>query len=291
MSTGNAIHGGALLTAAAALTSAGILPSGAAVADSNQDNLFLALLEQHEIPALGNVPRLIAQAHSDCRELDGGISAGDLVVLKRNRAYAMDPAEREYPVDRLDRTMARFITSAVEAYCPRNTSRIASIAGISVAGVDDSTFGAGAHGLVGAESGLQVVGSPASASGAVGAHRFALVSLIRTVPSGEVQDPNPPQVPPTPPTVERLRPPDLPVAAPPRPRQQPPPPQQMPPPPPPQAPPNAGPQPGRAGGGVGSGGGISTGKNGGGNQNGAPPAPPPPPAEPPGSPGFVRLAP
>lgn len=285
MPTSNAIHGGALLSAAAALTSAGILPSGAAVADSNQDDRFLALLEQHEIPALGNVPRLIAQAHSDCRQLDGGISAGDLVVQKRNHAYAVDPAEREYPVDRLDRTMARFITSAVEAYCPYNESRIASISANSSAGVDNSTFGASAHDLVGAESDLPAVGLPVSTSGAFGAHRLALVSLIRPVPSREVIDPNPPPLPATPPTVERMRPPDIPVVAPPRPRQQPPPPQQT---PPPQAPPNVGPQPGRAGGGVDSGGGISTGKTGGGSQHSAPP---PLAAEPPEPPGFVRLAP
>src|SRR5262249_14827651 len=134
MFTANAIHVGALLTAAAALTSAGILPSGAAVADSNQDARFLTLLEQHEIPAVGNVPRLIAQARSNCRQLDGGMSASDLVVQMRNRAYEVDPVERQFPVDRLDRTMARFITVSVEAYCPYNEGKVASIAGNSAAG-------------------------------------------------------------------------------------------------------------------------------------------------------------
>lgn len=129
------------------------------------------------------------------------------------------------------------------------------------------------------------------------AHATVLASLIEAVPSGDITQPDPPQIPPPPPTAQIQAPP-RPIAVPPRPKQPPPPPQKPPPPPqqpPPQPqqmePPAVGPQPGGA---AGSGGGDSTGGNGGsgngsGNTGGGGPAEPSP--APPMPPGLVRLAP
>jgi hypothetical protein len=44
-----------------------------------------------------------------------------------NYAYGVDPNARRYAPGRLARTEARFISAAVEVYCPGNESKIASI--------------------------------------------------------------------------------------------------------------------------------------------------------------------
>ncbi|ORW49964.1 hypothetical protein AWB90_08145 [Mycobacterium paraense] len=254
MFIGTTGRSGVLITALALLTGAAILRGAAAAADPNQDDRFLALLDQEGIPALQGVPNLIETAHDVCRTLDAGMPAAGLVDAMVNNAFGIDPAEREYAPGRLARTEARFITAAVGAYCPYNQGKIASIR--------------------------------ANRTGWNGSTRRILV-----VPSGEITDPNPPQIP-TPPPAAQIQAPRQPVAAPPPPKQPPPPAQKPPPPrqvaePPPQAPPPpaAGPQPGGAGGGSGgaSGGG---GGNGGGNTGGGGVGVQPDP-----SPGFVRLAP
>ena len=51
-------HAGTLVSAILVLTGAAILRGGAAAADSNQDDQFLALLDQQGIPALEGVPSL-----------------------------------------------------------------------------------------------------------------------------------------------------------------------------------------------------------------------------------------
>ena len=115
------------------------------------------------------------------------------------------------------------------------------------------------------------------------AHGPALASLIGAVPPGEVTQPDPPQIPAPPPPAAQIQTPHRPMAPPP-PKQPPPPPQQV-------EPPAVGPQPGDA---AGSGGGGSTGGGGngsgstGGNGDGGPAKPSPAPSMPPG---FVRLAP
>ncbi|MCV7443987.1 hypothetical protein AWB91_03385 [Mycobacterium paraense] len=254
MFIGTTGRSGVLITALALLTGAAILRGAAAAADPNQDDRFLALLDQEGIPALQGVPNLIETAHDVCRTLDAGMPAAGLVDAMVNNAFGIDPAEREYAPGRLARTEARFITAAVGAYCPYNQGKIASIR--------------------------------ANRTGWNGSTRRIVV-----VPSGEITDPNPPQIP-TPPPAAQIQAPRQPVAAPPPPKQPPPPAQKPPPPrqvaePPPQAPPPpaAGPQPGGAGGGSGgaSGGG---GGNGGGNTGGGGVGVQPDP-----SPGFVRLAP
>lgn len=255
MSIGTTGHSGALITAIALLTGAAILRAGAAAADPNQDDRFLALLDQEGIPAVQGVPNLIETAHDVCRTLDAGMPAAGLVDAMVNNAFGIDPAEREYAPGRLARTEARFITAAVGAYCPYNRGKIASIR--------------------------------TNRTGWEASWRRIVV-----VPAGEITDPNPPQIP-TPPPAAQIQAPRQPVAAP-TPPKRPPPPAQKPPPPPQQVaqpppqeppPPAVGPQPGGAsgGGGGGSGGG---GGNGGGNTGGRGGAVQPDP-----SPGFVRLAP
>jgi len=68
-----------LVTAIVVLTGAAILRGGAAAAYPNQDDQFLELLAKEDIPALQNVPSLIATAHMDCRKLDGGMTVDALV--------------------------------------------------------------------------------------------------------------------------------------------------------------------------------------------------------------------
>ena len=254
MFTGTISHSGALVTAIVVLTGAAFLRGGAAVADSNQDDQFLALLDQEGIPALRGVPSLIETAHDVCRTLDAGMSAAGLVDAMVNNAVGIDPGERDYTPGRLARTEARFITAAVGAYCPYDRGKIASIR----------------TGAVNFRSDLR--GAPSAR------------------PIGEIDDPNPPQLPAPPPQAAQIQTPRLPIAAPSAPKRQPPPPQQVkpppqqPPPPPQQMEPAGGPQPGGAGGsgGGGNAGGGNGGGSPGGNGGGVPADP---------SPGFVRLAP
>jgi len=326
----------ALVTAIVVLTGGAILRSGAAAADPDQDEQFLALLDQEDIPALNNVPSLIVTAHHVCRILDAGMPVDDLVDAMVNNAYSIDPIERLYPRGRLARTETRFITAAVAAYCPYDQSKIASIMANPAAGWNEPTHrvapstrnavnsggdlresrpvpdvinmpaprqeptGTGAVRLPHLmDCGVLVASRPGGDRSDFDAHGTALASLIGAIPSGEVTDPNPPQLPtPPPPTAQILTPP-RPIAAPPPPKQPPPPPKQPPPPPqqaepPPQQaePPAVGPQPGGAGGsddtgGIGGGtGGIGGGTGGAGGNGPAEPSPAPPMP-----PGLVRLAP
>lgn len=314
MFTGTTGHVGALVTTVAVLTGAAILRGGAAAADPNQDDQFLALLDQKGIPALSGVPSLIDTAHKVCGKLDAGMSADGLVDLLVKDAYGIDPPERQYAPGRLARTQARFITAAVEAYCPQNQGKTASLVGDPTPGSDVSTHRrADTHSAVNVGSDLQdpaaaldVINVPSAwqqppvhramrlphaIGDGIAAHRLVLASLTAAVPTGDLSQPDPPQIPaPAPPTAH-VQTPHPPMAAPHRPQQPAPPPPQRPPPPVPQQPPPAapqqppppavGPQPGGA---AGSGGDGSTGGNDGGG-----PAEQPPPLD--TSPGFVRLAP
>lgn len=306
MFTGITGHVGAVVATIVVLTGGAALRGGVATADPNQDEQFKALLNQEDIPALEGVPTLINTARKICLVLDRGIPVDTIVDAMMNNAYTQDPAERLYPPARLESTMTRFITASVEAYCPRNQRKIASImanpAPASDAPMNPTAAylhrGAGDPGQKAASTGVAGLprfmdGGPVVAVGAVRA------SLIRALPSGDMTPPTPPQIPPPPPQA-RLQAPPRPIAAPPAPKrpppppQQPPPPPQQPPPPPEQMqPPAIAPQPG---GDAGSGGGGSTGGTGGtgggigggGTGGGGPVKPAPAPAMPPG---FVRLAP
>jgi hypothetical protein len=258
MFTGITSHVAALVTAVVALTGAPILRSGAAAADPNQDDQFLAILDQEGIPAVKNVPSLVVTAHKICGKIDGGMPVGDVVDMLINDAYAVDPPERLYPRGRLARTETRFVIASVEAYCPGEEGKIASVLPRPVPGSNRPTHRTGTY----ARSAVNQEGDSAELVGAV-------------FPVG-ITAPDPPQIPAPPPAAKNLTPP-RPVVAPPPPKRPPPPPPQQPP------PPALAPQPGS---GAGSGGdGTAGGGNGGGG--GAGPAQPAPPMPP----GFVRLAP
>jgi uncharacterized membrane protein YgcG len=322
MFTGITTHAGSLVTAIVVLTGAAILHGGAAAADPNQDDQFLALLNQEGIPALSGMPDLIATAHDACRALDEGYSASMVVDTLTNFASRNDPSQ---DIGRYHRTEVRFLRAAVGAYCPYDQGKIASVMANPVPGWNEPTHrdAAYTHNAVNSGGDLReppdMIDLPAAwqepmGTGAVwlshsmnggvfvarrcgddrsdcDAHGTVLASLIGAIPV-EVTPPNPPQIP-TPPPAQTLTPP-RPIAAPPRPKQPPPPPPQLPPPPPKQPPPPSqqveppvvGPQPGGApgsGGSGGTGGGGNGGNGGGGSAE--------PSLTPPMPPGFVRLAP
>lgn len=274
MSTGITSHCGALIATFVVLTGAAILRNGAALADPNQDQQFLALLDKEEIPAVEGVPNLIATAHKVCRKLDGGMPADTLVGAMTDNAYKNDPIERAYPRGRVMRTMSRFITASVGAYCPYDERNIASIMARPTSGSTEPTFRVAAYTRDVAGPGIALRTSAPEAHGAM------LASLIGTLPSGGIADPNPPL--PTPPPAAQIQTPHRAIAAQPPPKRTPPPPQQPPP------PPAVGLQPGGASGGAGGGAGGGGGDAGGGNGGGGPAEPSPAQDM---SPGYVRLAP
>ncbi|OBG32454.1 DUF732 domain-containing protein [Mycobacterium sp. E3198] len=281
MFTGITSHSGAVVATIAVLTGAAFLRCSAAAADTNQDDKFLALLESENIPAVRNVPSLIATAHIDCRKLSNGMPVGQLVDEKIIEAYGADPIERQYPVDRLARTMARFIAAAVGAYCPGEQGKLAPL-------MADPT------------PGLRQPADPVAYTrhpAALASYRLRGTTTVGVVwpqnlMEGGVADP--PQIPEPPPPVSHLLAPRAPVAKPPPPKHLPPRPQQPPPPPKqPPPPPAAGPLPGGAGGPAGGGvtgggpGGGAGGNGGGGGGTGNGGAGGGADA----GPGFVRLAP
>jgi len=115
--TGIANLADALISAAVVLTAA-IMCAGAAGADpSEQQDQFLALLEQDEVPAIDNVPALVARAHQICGELDGGASVEAVVKEEMDGMFDENPAYRQQ-FNRIKRTAVRFIAVSAEVYCP-----------------------------------------------------------------------------------------------------------------------------------------------------------------------------
>jgi len=107
----------ALVNASVVLTAA-IICAGAASADpSQQQDEFVSLLERDEIPALDNVPTLVARAHQICRELDGGASVYTVVDEEMNGMFEENPAYHQ-EANRVRRTAVRFIAVSAEVYCP-----------------------------------------------------------------------------------------------------------------------------------------------------------------------------
>jgi hypothetical protein len=265
MFSGSTRIAGALVATIAALTGAAILPSSTATADPSQDDKFLTLLDSEDIPAVDNDSSLIDTAHKVCGKLDDGMTARDLVELIRNNGFNENPLARIYPQRRVTKTIDRFINAAVQAYCPYDQGKIASITAQAATAANEPTLRVAAYARDRAAS--------------------SLVLGLGTFPSGEVPPSNPPVIP--------AEPPPAPHEVAPAPRQSPPPPkrvqpvpQQAPPQqaepgpqqgePPPQAePPAAAPAPG----------------DGGGAPASPPPEPAPPPPPQPAPPGHVRLAP
>ena len=114
MRTGITSLAGALVSASVVLTAA-ILCAGAASADPSQQDQFVALLAQDQVPVVDNLPALVARAHQICRELDGGASVYTVVDEEMNGIYAENPALESA---RVHRTAIRFIAVSAEVYCP-----------------------------------------------------------------------------------------------------------------------------------------------------------------------------
>lgn len=258
---------GVTITAVSAIAAA-LLQCGAAAADPGQDDQFLTVLANKQIPAMENVATVVAAGHTVCRKLDDGMPAPAVLDGLTNDAYTLNPDLHRQAV-RLSVTMSRFIEAAVEVYCPGDQGKIASLAASRSRRSDQST-----HPVV------TVSHHRATARGA------ALAAPVGGIATGDAPQPKPPKIPP--PKVPEAKIPRTPraVTTPP-PRQLPPPPPVETPPPPPQNPPPApeGPQPGIAGGGNG---GDGSGAGGGNGDAGGPAAPP---AAPPQAPGMIRLVP
>jgi hypothetical protein len=114
----------ALASAFVVLTAAIICP-GAASADPSQQDQFLALLAQEQIPPVddGEVPGVVARAHQLCGELNGGTPVDALVNEEMNRGYGENPGLHLY-ADRVRRTAIRFVTASVNVYCPRHNGEL-----------------------------------------------------------------------------------------------------------------------------------------------------------------------
>jgi hypothetical protein len=260
----------AAVTAVAFLVSAAVLPGHTAAADPDQDQKFFDLLGQKEIPPVDNANSLIETAHKACSKLDGGMSVGDLVDLIRNNGYNENPLTRLNPADRITRTIDQFIIASVEAYCPYDRGKIASIAAHRAAPSGEPTYRVTAY-----------------AHDAAASRGLILASLVGTVPAGDIAPTKPVPIPAQPPPVpQEIQPvPQQPPPPPQRvqpvpqhapPREAAPPPPEAPPPeaePPPQAEPPAAPAPAPGGG------------------SGGVPAPDSPSPAPPAPPGHIRLAP
>src|SRR3984957_11238792 len=82
----------ALVSASVVLTAA-IICAGAAGADPSQQDQFVALLEQEQIPPVGDgdVAGLVGRAHHICGELNGGTPVDTLVNEQMNRGYEDNP--------------------------------------------------------------------------------------------------------------------------------------------------------------------------------------------------------
>jgi hypothetical protein len=253
------------VTAVALLISAAILPGHTAAADPDQDQKFFDLLGQKEIPPVDNANSLIETAHKACSKLDSGMSVGDLVDLIRNNGYNENPLTRLNPADRITRTINQFIVASVEAYCPYDRGKIASIAAYPAIPSGEPAYRVTVY-----------------AHDAVASRLLVLASLVGTVPDGDIAPTKPLPVP--------AQPPPLPQEVQPVPQEPPPPPQRVQPvpqhapsrqaePPPPAAPPQA--EPPQA---------PAPAPDPGGDNGGAP-APESPSPAPPAPPGHIRLAP
>ena len=111
------------LVSASVVLAAAIICAGAAGADTSQQDQFVALLEQEQIPPIDNVPALIARAHQICGELNGGTPVDTVVNDEMNFAFGDNPALHLRP-DRVRRTAIRFITASVDVYCPSHQGQL-----------------------------------------------------------------------------------------------------------------------------------------------------------------------
>jgi Protein of unknown function (DUF732) len=108
----------ALVSASVVLTAA-IICAGVASADPSQQDQFVALLQQDQIPLMDNLPSLVARAHQICDELDGGASVYTVVNEEMNYMFEESPAYHLQSA-RVHRTAIRFIAVSAQVYCPNH---------------------------------------------------------------------------------------------------------------------------------------------------------------------------
>ena len=119
MRTGITSLADAVVSASVVLTAA-IICAGAASADPSQQDQqeqFVALLEQDQVPLIDNLPALVARAHQICAELNGGASVYKVVDEEMNGIFDDNPALRQESA-RVHRTAIRFIAVSAQVYCP-----------------------------------------------------------------------------------------------------------------------------------------------------------------------------
>lgn len=126
MSTSISNRAAGLVIAAILAATAAISSAGAAKADP--DSQFLTLLDHKDISATTNPASLIVLAHRVCGQLDAGTPADSVADQMKARSFQAYPADRSLPQDRLMRTIDKFITASVDAYCPNDQGKIAAIA-------------------------------------------------------------------------------------------------------------------------------------------------------------------
>ena len=120
MRTGITSLADALVSASVLLTAA-IICAGAASADQSQQDQFVELLEEDQIPLVDNLPALVARAHQICGELDGGTSIATVVNEEMNGMFEENPAYHQ-EFARVRRTAIRFIAVSSVVYCPSHLS-------------------------------------------------------------------------------------------------------------------------------------------------------------------------
>ena len=113
------------LVSALVLLTAAIICAAAAGADPSQQDQFVALLAQEQIPPVddGEVPGVVARAQQICGQLNGGTPVDAMVNEEMNRGYGENPALHLY-ADRVRRTAIRFVTASVKVYCPRHQGEL-----------------------------------------------------------------------------------------------------------------------------------------------------------------------
>jgi Protein of unknown function (DUF732) len=106
----------ALVGASVALAAA-LICACTANAEPSQQEQFVALLEQDQVPLIDNLPALVARAHQICAELNGGTSVYTVVDEEMKGIFEDNPAYYQESA-RVHRTAIRFIAVSAEVYCP-----------------------------------------------------------------------------------------------------------------------------------------------------------------------------
>jgi hypothetical protein len=105
------------LVSVSVVLAAAIICAGAAGADPSQEDQFVALLAQDQIPVIDNLPALVTRAHQICGELDGGASVKAVVHEEMNGIFEANPEYRQVS-GRVRRTAVRFVAVSTDVYCP-----------------------------------------------------------------------------------------------------------------------------------------------------------------------------